>query len=291
MKTDQLIVQFLYSNKKVTLQEIGTFTVSPEINIDPDSDKDFALPPDTIQFNYDSKAEPDEDLIKYIMQHARKMKALAFADLESFIMLNKQFLNIGKPLIIEGLGTLEKMQAGGYAFTQANTSHVIREETPREITEKTKEKISFITPAKEKNNVGVKPIIGISVLLFLILASIAVYYYMNIKNKENASQANSLITDAKDTLPPKKRADSLPIVNTVKDANTFYIVLNEYPDIASAEKRMKVLAGYGHHVILKTTDSITYKVRMPFILPVSDTLRIKDSLAKLLNPKAYVEMP
>ena len=291
MKTDQLIVQYLYRNKKVTLQEIGTFTLSPEINIDPESDKDFALPPDAIRFDYNPKAEPDEDLIKYIMQHARKMKALAFADLESFIMLNKQFLNIGKPLIVEGLGTLEKMQAGGYAFTQANTSNVIREESPKEITEKKKEKISFITPPKEKINVNTKPVIGISTLLLLILASIAVYYYLNKKNKENDPQTNSLITAAPDTMLTKKTADIIPIVPGVKDSNTFYIVLNEYSNLTSAQKRMKVLSGYGHNIMLKTTDSITYKLKMPFRLPASDTLRIKDSLAKLLNPKAYVELP
>ena len=290
MKTDQLIVQYLYSNKKVTLQEIGTFTISPDINIDPESDKDFALPPDAIRFDYNPKAEPEEDLIKYIMQHARKMKALAFADLESFIMLNKQFLNIGKPLIIEGLGTLEKMQAGGYAFTQANTSNVIHEESPKEITEKKKEKISFITPPKEKINVNTKPLIGISALLFLVLASIAVYYYMNKKNKENDPQTNALITEGPDSIITKKTADILPIPDTAKDSNTFYIVLNEYSSLASAQKRMQVLAEYGHNVMLKTTDSIAYKLRMPFTLPASDTLRVKDSLAKLLNPKAYVEL-
>ena len=236
MKTDQLIVQYLYRNKKVTLQEIGTFTLSPEIIIDPESDKDFALPPDAIRFDYDPKAEP-------------------------------------------------------YAFTQANTSNVIREESPKEITEKKKEKISFITPPKEKINVNTKPVIGISTLLFLILASIAVYYYLNKKNKEIDPQANSLTTDAPDTMLTKKTPDILPIVNTVKDSNTFYIVLNEYSNLASAQKRMKVLSGYGHNVMLKTTDSITYKLKMPFTLPASDTLRIKDSLAKLLNPKAYVELP
>ncbi|MFN8244987.1 MAG: hypothetical protein U0T56_01200 [Ferruginibacter sp.] len=35
----------------------------------------------------------------------RKIKPLATSDLESFTMLGKQFMNIGKPLILEGLGT------------------------------------------------------------------------------------------------------------------------------------------------------------------------------------------
>ena len=119
MKTDQLIVQYLYKNKTVTLQEIGTFTVSPEIIIDSASDKDFALPPDSIQYHYDPKTVADEGLIDFIRLHTRKMKALAASDLESFIMLNMQFLNIGKPFIIEGLGTLLKKQPGDLSLAQA----------------------------------------------------------------------------------------------------------------------------------------------------------------------------
>ena len=44
--------------------------------------------------------------------------ARASADLDSYLVLGKQFLNIGKPFIIEGLGVLEKSQQGDYEFRQ-----------------------------------------------------------------------------------------------------------------------------------------------------------------------------
>lgn len=292
MKTEHLIVQYLYSNKKVSLQDIGTFTISPDISIDPESDKDFALPPDAIRFEYDPRTEPDEGLIQYITDHSRKMKALASSDLESFIMLNKQFLNIGKPLILEGLGTLEKTQIGEYAFSQASTSHVIREESPKQITEKQKEKISFITPPKEKSNGSGKSALGILLLLLVLGAAFTAYYFYN-KNKENNTTVNagSVNTEAEDSAVVKKEVDTATVKKIVTDANSFYIVLNQYPNFAAAEKRVKVLSTYGHNVVIKTNDSLTYKVIMPFMLPLSDTLSTKDSIARLLSPKAYIELP
>ncbi len=292
MKTEHLIVQYLYSNKNVSLQDIGIFTVSPDISIDPDSDKDFALPPDAIRFDYDPKTEQDEGLIQYISDHTRKMKALASSDLESFIMLNKQFLNIGKPLILEGLGTLQKTQNGQIAFIQAAASHVIREESPKQITEKQKEKISFITPPKEKNNSNGKSALALLLLLLILGAAFAVYYFYN-KNKESNSANISDVQNQEtpDTSSNTGNADSLAAPKAITDPNSFYIVLNEYPNIAAAEKRVKVLSTYGHNVIIHTTDSATYKVRMPFTASLSDTLRSKDSVSKLLSPKAYVELP
>lgn len=291
MKTEHLIVQYLYSNKKVALQDIGTFTVSPDISIDPESDKDFALPPDAIRFEYDPKTEPDEGLIQYITDHSRKMKALASSDLESFIILNKQFLNIGKPLVLEGLGTLQKTQIGEYAFSQAGTSHVIREERTKQITEKEKEKISFITPPKDKSNGGGKSALGILMLVLVLGAAFAAYYFYN-KNKENNSPeiSEQPNTETADSSATKRTADSAAR-KAISDPNSFYIVLNEYPNIAAAEKRVKVLSTYGHNVSIHTNDSATYKVRMPFVTPLSDTLRARDSISKLLSPKAYTELP
>jgi hypothetical protein len=47
----------------------------------------------------------------------------------------------------------------------------------------------------------------------------------------------------------------------------------------------------GRDVIMYTTDSITYKVAQPFILPLSDTTKILDSLNKYYyRGKAFIEI-
>ena len=297
MKTEQLIVQYLYSNKKVTLQDIGVFNIATEINIPEDSDKDIVLPADAIQFVYDPKAPVDDGLVAFIMESTRKIKPLAYSDLESFIILNKQFLNIGKPLVFEGMGTLQKTQVGDYAFTQAATSHVTTEEMPKLITEKQKEKISFATPPKEKNTTGNKNLVWIILALVIILGSaIAIFFYNKDSKVENitATIENAPV----DTLPNLNK-DSIankvtPIPtpqSVVNDSNTFYIVIKEYSDLATANKSLKRFVSFGNNVMLATKDSVTFKLRMPFIKSISDTLRVKDSLSKFFQVKAYVELP
>ncbi len=296
MKTEQLIVQYLYSNKKVTLQDIGEFNIASEINIPEDSDKDIVLPADSIQFIYDPKAPVDDGLVAFIMESTRKIKPLAYSDLESFIILNKQFLNIGKPLVFEGMGTLQKTQGGDYAFTQAATSHVITEEMPKIITEKLKEKISFATPQKEKNTTGNKSLMwGILALIIILVTAAAVYFYNKSgKDETVATTSENAITD---TLPiPKK--DTIAVQNTAmaattsaKDSNTFYVVIKEYNDLGTADKSLKRFISFGNNVALSTKDSVTYKLRMPFMRPLTDTLKVKDSLSKFFQAKAYVELP
>lgn len=303
---EQLIVQYLYSNKKVTLQDMGNFTIASDVNIPLDNEKDSVLPEDYIQFVYDPKAPVDDGLIAYIIANTRKIKPLATSDLESFIMLNKQFLNIGKPLILEGIGTLQKAQTGGYTFSQASTSHVLLAETPKVITEKIIEKVSFATPQKEKNNVKSKIAI-LSLLGILLLSAIGIgVYYLISKYKTTATaevETKDILKDTnantviKDTSLIQKPKDSIkttaPIIVNKADSNTFYIVEKEYPNIALASKRIAQLKSYGDKAVLVTKDSITYKIKIGFRKPITDTLRIKDSVASQYGTKgkSYVEIP
>jgi hypothetical protein len=308
MKMEQLIVQYLYSNKKVTLQDIGTFIISADINIPVDSEKDTVLPENAIEFTYDPKAGVDEGLIDYIVANSRKIKPLATSDLESFISLNKQFLNIGKPLVMEGLGTLHKTQIGDYAFTQAGTSHVMIQDAPKIVTEKVIEKVTFATPPKEKSGNFNKMAI-IAVLGFIVLGALGLLaYYLINKKKDGADNENiEVATTAADTTnnastntagitdtsAAKKLKDSLAAITPVNtsDTNSFYIVIKEFNNLALAQKRYTVLTNYGNKLVLTTKDSITYKLRMPFKKPLSDTLRVKDSIGTFFQAKTYVELP
>ncbi len=300
MKMEQLIVQYLYSSKKVTLQDIGIFTISTDINIPVDSEKDTILPENAIEFIYDPKAKVDEGLIQYIVENTRKIRPLATSDLESFIILNKQFLNIGKPLVIEGLGTLQKTQIGTYSFTQAITSHVMLKEPPKVVTEKIIEKISFATPQKENNvNTSKFAIFGILGLVLLAALGFAAYYFIT-KKENNEKNENNIAIEKTDTSsnnssnkikPSDTAIITKPIAQAIVDTNSFYVVIKEYQELAVAQKRLNTLRGYGNNLILSTKDSITYKMRMPFKLPLSDTLRIKDSLSKFFKAKTLVELP
>jgi hypothetical protein len=296
MKIEQLIVQYLYNNKKVTLQEIGVFSVSEDITIPTDIEKDTVLPENSIQFKYDPKAGIDEGLINFVIDNTRKIRPLATSDLESFIMLNKQFLNIGKPLVMEGIGTLQKSNDGTLTFVQSNTSHVVVKDAPKVVTEKLKEKISFATPDKEKS-IGKGKWMLMAFLALLILGGGGAAYYLVKNYKPNAEEpiAKKETSDKNTGTDETKKdtsAKALPkaTVNST-DSNTFYIVINEFQNVAIAQKRIEKLQSYGHKPVLFTADSITYKVKMPFRKPLADTLRVRDSLAVFFQTKASVSLP
>lgn len=298
MKTADLIVQYLYSNKHLTLQDIGSFTLADGVNVFSENEKDISLPPDAIQFTYDQRAPLDEGLIKYIMEFTGKIRPLAASDLESYIMLNKQFLNIGKPLIIDGVGTLLKTQTGEYAFTQAGSSHVKHEEAPKVIKEKLKEDVSFSTLQKEKSSGGGRKGLWLLILLLLAGGAFAAWYFMFREKepaKENTPPAviDTLPSPKKDTVPGQKpdSTSAVAVKPATADTNSFYIVIKEFHDPDKAQKSVDRLTRYGNKVMLYKADSSTFRVRMPFMKPLSDTLNIKDSISKFFNTKARVELP
>lgn len=116
MKLESLLALYLYQKKKLNLPGIGTFEAANEIAVPEDNDKHPARV-EGITFQSKFVPEPDDDFIEFIKTHTGKMKPLAISDLESYLMLSKQFLNIGKPFYIEGIGTLQKVNDGSLQFT------------------------------------------------------------------------------------------------------------------------------------------------------------------------------
>lgn len=300
MKIEQLMVQYLYKYKTVNLQDMGTFTISPEIDILQDSDKETILPDGAISFQYNSKALQDEGLVDFIVQQSRKIRPLASSDLESYSILSRQFLNIGKPMIIEGLGTLQKNQQGTFDFLQGHTVSSKMEAAPVAMKEKQQDEISFSTKAKEPDS---KKGLLIAVAVVLLLsAAAAVYYFMMKDNKDVPVTENSIPVTEKDTL---KSTDNLllPVTDSntsgpntataspaTNDGFSFKVVLKEYPTKIAADKAFEKLRSYGHKLLISSKDSVTYKISMPFTSPLSDTLRARDSLKIFFGGKPYIEL-
>lgn len=294
MKIEQLIVQFLYKNKKVTLQDIGVFYLSPDIIIPEDSDKETVLPENAIRFEYNTKAAQDEDLINYIVQQTRKIKPLATSDLESFTILGRQFMNIGKPLPIEGLGILQKNQSGGYEFIQGNSMNTRLEPQPTLLREKEKEAIVFTTPSRKPGN---KNTIMAIVVIAILIAGAGIFYYWLKVGKDKKTDSPVVIEMADTTVVPKDTVKQvvitapdttkLPVTNP--DGYTFKVVIKEYNSKVAAEKALKRLSNYGHFLLMYPKDSSTYIIAMPFKKPAADSLRTRDSIKVLFGGKPYIE--
>lgn len=298
MKLEQLIVQYLYNNKSITLQGIGTIHLDPTVSLPQEGDKNATLPENAFSFDYNLKAGEDGGLIDFIVQQTRKIKPLASSDLESYSILAKQFLNIGKPLTIEGIGTILKSQAGIYEFTPGTYVSQKFEEAPKQLKEKHEEHISFENEAPKKGN-SRGFLLFVFFILFASLTALGLYYFI-FKNKgpktETVTETPSLTvpdstTKVTDTThaKPDTSAAMQPAAPVVKDSTNFKVVIREYLNEAAANKAQARFATFGYtQLAVIKVDSTKFRLVMPFTSPLSDTLRAMDSLKRIFQGKPYI---
>lgn len=286
MKIEQLLVQHFYNHKQITLQGMGTFTLSSEFVL-PENDKDAEIPDNAISFEFNPRAGADEELISYIVQQTRKMRSLAAADLDSYLVLGKQFLNIGKPFRIEGLGMLIKNQQGQLEFTKATAFHA-KVETLQAAVAREKNSgndISFASEAKKTGDTNKKGLMIAAAVVVLGLIGTTAWYFLNKKNNGSADTVAAVAPANTDT--PKQTISTPdtavqkpqpPVVTAPADGYTFKVEFLRTADSSAAVTRMNVLTARHHMVIMYKKDSATYALAEPFKLPLTDTARIKDSL-------------
>ncbi len=307
MKIEQAIVLYLIKNKSLPLQGIGTFSIEGSIPETSD-DKPNIIPAEAISFVYDPKTSEDPELVNFLVQATKKIKPLASADLDSFLALGRQFLNIGKPFIIHNLGTLEKTNAGTYEF---RGGPVVQKPEPQPVkiedaAAETPEETAFDDFQKTKPTRNGRSILYIFVLMLLATAGWAAWKY--IFNKSPNTPANSTtqnIIPVKDTPvnTGEQENDSMQLAQKRKDSTvskrqhpadtfTFKVVVFETKDLDLAKVRMDKWITMGRKIILYTDDSVTYKIAHPFTLPLSDTTHVLDSLNNYYYlGKAHLELP
>ncbi|MEO6254065.1 MAG: hypothetical protein ABIO79_12200 [Ferruginibacter sp.] len=295
MKIEQLLVQHFYNRGEITLQGMGTFNLSPGFVAPKENDKDVEIPENAISFQYDPKATADEALINYIVQQTRKMKALATADLDSYLVLGKQFLHIGKPFKIEGMGMLVKNQQGDLEFTKAHSFHAKVEATPVAVKEERENKeISFAseskpTPGNKKGLVIAAIILGLG-----MIGTTAWYFLIKKNNTETVVVTPDTQTDTASTVViPKPDTASLKVIDSTLTNNgyTFKVVFMVTNDSAAAVARMNMWTKRNHKVIMYKNDPLSFKLAEPFTSPLADTSRIKDSLNRYYySGKGFIEL-
>ena len=298
MKIEQLIVQHLYKNKSVTLQGIGTIHLNPSVIIPTGNEKDFVMPENAFAFEYNLKAAEEESLIDFIVQQTRKIRPLASSDLESYSILAKQFLNIGKPLVIPGIGTIQKNQEGIYEFIPGNFVSARIEDVPKQMAEKPEEAISFAHESTKNNSKNY--LVAFLGILVLALAGAAVYYFLFynkattteiIPEQEQAVQTAPVIDTAKADTTAHIKIDTVqaaPPVAIKTDSNNFKIVIKQYKNETAASQALSRLGKYNKKLMVITNDSVTYQLVIPFTNPLEDTGRIRDSLRIFFGGKPFV---
>jgi len=294
LKIEHFIVQHLYIHKQVMLQGIGTLFLNPSVTLPLEGQKDFVMPDNAFTFEYNLKAGEDEALVNYIIQQTRKMKSLAIADLESYYIISKQFLNIGKPMVIEGVGTIQKNQIGEYQFVSGHFITPKIEDIPRQLKEKTEDSVSFESESKQDNSK--RNILLVFYAVVLALSALGIYYFVTNKKVPAPAEVADQIIPLTDSIRTDTLLKPTTAINIAapapaivkKDSFNFKIVIKNYPTSVAANKAFKKLSEYGHKVFIVRSDSFHYKLVMPFTTALSDSTRAKDSLRKFFGGKPYI---
>ena len=285
MKISPLLAQFLFANKQLSLAGIGRFTLDNSGGI---------------IFLHDAYVKEDADLVTFIAENTGKMKSLVASDLDSNLELARQFLNIGKPYLFEGIGILSKNKSGAIEFVQGNSLQERNKETSNEARDKTSTTENSFTdyeemfsPRKPKAPATkriVTLLVAIAGLLLAVYGGYIVYTKTKNKNGSIVKKEEIRPVISPDSLPKPK--DTTTIIPKPPDAPGTYRFVIETAAKQRAFSRFNYLRENLIDVKMDTKDSVLYKLY--FVLPATpaDTAKKRDSLQRLYGTrgKTVVEL-
>jgi hypothetical protein len=285
LKISPLLAQFLINNKQLSLSGLGRFILN-------DSGE--------ITFQHDASVKEDAELVIFIAENTGKMKSLVASDLDSNLELARQFLNIGKPYLFEGIGTLSKNKFGTIEYVQGNYSQEKNKENAGDGRDKTSTTENSFTdyeemfsPRKPKTPATKSIVTWLVAIAGLSLAIFGGYIvYTKTKNKKETVVVKEDIQPIipTDTLP--KTTDSItPITKPVNTSGMYRFVIEK-----AARQRAFFRYNYLREnlidVQMDTKDSVLFNLY--FLLPSTpgDTTKKRDSLQRLYSTrgKTVVEL-
>jgi len=300
LKLTHLIAQYLYKNKRLDLQGIGSFLLDNSIIIDEDSNKkNQEIGIEGVSFESNAATKEDPELVSFISSYTGKIKALASADLNSHLELAKQFMNIGKPFLFEGIGSLTRIRSGEYSFTPGSAlTEKLSEQKIKETKQNssTEEPVSDYKSAlykQEKKSNWKKPVTFILVIAGIALAiwgGYTVYKRTSADNSNKTEVAKEnktiLLEDSLSTNPDSITA--LPVKNISNQTGTTKFVL-EVSDKDRATQRYAKLKTFQWDVKMETKDSVSFKLFLLLPINAVDSIKVLDSLTRLNGKQVFIE--
>jgi len=268
LKVAPLLAQYLYVNKRLDLPGLGSFILDPSTVIEPETGKHNKVTIlEGVSFERNTAIKDTSVLVNFISSQTGTMKALAAADLDSHLGLALQFLNIGKPFLLEGIGTLTKVKSGEFSFTPGlSLPASLKEQNTKEITSAYQNDVAIWggymvykkTITDESGSVQVKTNDDETVLV----ADTAEL------QKSNQVQSNQV-------------AVPLPAGN--------YKFILETSDAKRAFSRLSKLKTFQWPAQMETKDSVSFTLYMLLPVTAADTSRVLDSLSRLNGKRVRIE--
>ncbi len=287
VKIDSLLAGFLYDNKTLSLEGIGIFSLDDTFYLPDLADKHADTTITGVHFQHDKKAVTDPAIIDYLAKQMGKIKPLVAADVDSHLSLMKQFINLGKPYELIGIGTLNKINDGSFIFTPGKILAEMAEVNHPPVQD------HFVTEGffsnQPKKNAGTGKTAAFYILLFIVVAIIltgagwGVYTLLQQNNEESVvdeTTTDSTIVDTTVTLAPPAAAV------VINDSVTYKMVLLQTKWKYKITPLFKTYTSFKSGVVadsLVVSDTLRYRLYIPVTCLPIDTTRIIDSLKKYYN--------
>jgi hypothetical protein len=304
LKIPQLLVQYLYQNRRMTLPGLGIFTLDKSVVLPEEHDRVLLSMPNAVQFQNANIAAADKELISFICENTGKIRPLAISDLDSYLSLGTEMLNIGKPFLLEGIGTITKNKAGKFDFSPGEYS-LIKENNPshdhgkKKIYAQDKKQASSSAPLQGRSFLKLLVFIG---ALIVVAVGGWLMYKKNgttvektadttaIVQEQKPAASDSLTKDSTHRDTSKKTIDSAhpSPVNGEQPVNFKFVILAT-ANKPHALKRYKQLISFDLKAHFYQKDSSFFKVYFQFPALAKDTLMIKDSLKRVYAHSVTIE--
>jgi hypothetical protein len=289
----------------MSLPGLGIFTLDKSVVLPDEHDRTLLSMPNAVQFQNANIAAADKELITFICENTGKIRPLAISDLDSYLNLGMEMLNIGKPFYLEGIGTITKNKSGKFDFTPGGYT-VFREtgsssEQERKKAPAIEKKQELPEPAGQNRN-GLKLVILAIALAVVGWGGWEMYKRTNLSNTENNPDSSMIVqrqqpamadtTTASNTVPDSTKSATNDSVHPTVQANQpsdYKFIILATTDKPHAMRRYNQLTSFDLKVHLYQKDSSFFKVYFQFPALAKDTSHIKDSLRKEYAHEVLIE--
>lgn len=296
MKIALLLGQYLLQHKTMQLQGLGIFTIESLTGDEKGKNK---YKDNDIIFIANKTVSTTPELVDYISQQTGKIMPLASSDLEDFLNIGKQLLNVSKQFYIEGMGTVildgndnlsfsqgEELLPAAIADEPIAKRHI---DIIKDSSINTPDDISFENePVAPRGRTARNLLMTLAIVIGVGFAGWLAYYFYNewqLKKQQKQETIQPVIPVAPDTSAAAVQTDSL-VTPAVSD-NSFKVIL-ETAGKNRALKRFEDLQTWGYNVEMVTTDSVQFQIISTIHQPIADSTKVLDSLTRFFGRKAVL---
>lgn len=288
---EQYISEFLAEHKEVSLEKIGVIKTLGYTDAETQS-----VP---VDFKFDKNAITSPELIDFISSRAGKNKSLIASDLESHLAQAREYINIGKTYEIINAGFIKKNNAGQYEFLPSSQAVKAQRNFSQPVTKNHKR--------KKRGSSAVQLFTLIIVLAILGGLGYEAYQFF-LKPVPQSTSENEIVTNTdttknNDTALNKDSsarsttnsiaADTTHKIYNNNDTVTVHYIFETTDLLLRAQSRTAKLRSYGNNAGYDSIQNGAGKLYSLYIIKrtrISDTLAVKDSLAKFLQKDIQVKI-